>query len=114
MATPGISVLESLHVNFGGHFGMRNRSKNPNWSDAYSWELNGKKCRPFLQNLVNHLEIKKEQAKLLIWMIDNVIGKHVPDAAREHLKAEMKAMKRDPQRLSDRAVSEFHKIVNGC
>ena len=98
-------VLDMLQANHGGSvWDAKRANKNPVWQNAFYWQLQGKQARPYLQNIVNHLEIKKEQAKLLIWMIDNVMGKHVSDKLREHLNDEMKAMKRDPQRLSEKAV----------
>ncbi len=55
--------------------------------------------------------IKKEPAKFSIWILDHIIGKHVTDEIRERLKDELKAMKRDPQRLSDQAVSEIQRLM---
>lgn len=111
MATPGKEVIELLAANFGGHIGHR-KAKSDQWQDAYSWELCGKQCRPFLQNIAGHLIIKKEQARLAIWWIDNGMGKHVSAEVREHLKQELKAMKRDPQRLSDRAASKLKSMID--
>ncbi len=113
MAAPGLEVLQTLQNNFGGVLYKRNRnSVNPDWQDAYSWELLGKsKLRPALQNIVNHLEIKKEQAKLLIWILDDVQGKIMTHDVRDRLKEELKAMKRDPQRLSEKAISEIGPLI---
>ena len=116
-------VLESLKASFGGVLGGRDlKKKNPNWQNAWTWCLEGKKLRPFLQNIVNHLEIKKEQVRLGIWFIDHLKGKHLPDGLRESIQDEMKAMKRDPQRLSETAVRKIEslgyglwsKISNAC
>lgn len=105
-------VLEILQANHGGSIFDDKRSKqNPVWQDACYWSVFGKQARPFLQNIVNHLEIKKEQAKILIWMIDNVMGKHVSKELREHLRDELKAMKRDPQRLSEKAVQKSIELM---
>lgn len=112
MSENAVFVLELLQANLGGGLSKRPRKfDNPNWQDAYEWSAHGKGLRPILQNTVNHLYIKKEQARLLIWMIDNSMGKHVPDALREHLKEELKAMKRSPHRLSEVAVAEAEKIL---
>lgn len=108
MAENAYPVLEILHANHGGQLHKRNRkSSNPNWMDAYAWGLHGKQCRPFLQNIVKHLILKHEQAKLCIWMIDEVMGKWVSQDAKERLRDELKAMKRDPHRLSEKAISEI-------
>lgn len=113
LAENSLFVLKILHENHGGSVWQAKRGKkNTAWSDAYYWHLDGKKARPFLQNIVNHLEIKKEQAKLLIWMIDSVMGKHVENELREHLKTELKAMKRDPQRLSETAIRKAREIFD--
>lgn len=67
--------------------------------------------RALLQNIVSHMFIKKEQAKLAIWWVDNVSGKHVPEEIRKDAVNEFKLLKRDPQRLSERAIAEFSKHV---
>lgn len=108
----GLGILENLKTNFSGNIYTKNRNcKNPNWQDAFYWTLEGKRLRPFLQNIVNHTIIKKEQIKLCIWMIDNVIGKHVEKEIRERLNDELRAMKRDSQRLSEVAVSEIMALM---
>lgn len=115
LSEPGRAVLDMLLANHGGNIYVKNLEGhgkfNANWKAHHYWQLEGKRLRPFIQNIVNHLEIKKEQARLVIWMIDNVMGKHVPDGVRELLKDELKAMKSDPQRLSERAVQELSKMM---
>lgn len=107
-------LLDILLANHGGSISERKVAHtNPAWQDSSSWSLIGKQARPLLQNIVNHLEIKKEQAKLLIWMIDNVMGKHIGEELREHLREELKAMKRDPQRLSEAAVHVAQELYKG-
>ncbi|MCA9340010.1 MAG: hypothetical protein KDA17_03820 [Candidatus Saccharibacteria bacterium] len=110
LSAPGKHVLEILKANHGGSIYVKNlkghAKYNENWLSHHYWQIEGKRLRPVLQNIVNHLEIKKEQARLVIWMIDNMVGKHVPDSARERLKSELKAMKIDPQRLSEKAAQE--------
>jgi len=101
-------VLELLQNNYGGSYQIANRSfENPVWQNSVTWVIQGKKIRPFLQNIVNHLLIKKEQARFCIWIIDNVMGKHTTKELRECIHNELKAMKRDPQRLSEKAVSQI-------
>jgi len=113
LAENSLFLLEILQANHGGSLWQAKRvKKNVAWSDAYYWHLDGKKARPFLQNIVNHLEIKKEQARFLIWMIDNVMGKHVENELREHLKMELKAMKCDPQRLSETAIRKASELFD--
>lgn len=105
-------LLEIFHNNFNGGIHDNKRTfKNPKWQNACTWGLYGKKTRPFLQNIVNHLYIKKEQAKLAIWMVDNAMGKRVSKELREHLNNEIKTMKRDPQRLSEMAIKEAIRLM---
>ena len=98
-------LLDILHTNHGGFLTKRSRNnQNPNWQDAYSWELVGyTTVEPFLRNFVNHLEIKQEQARLLLWMESNIKGKQVSEEVRQCIRDELKAMKRDPHRLSEKA-----------
>lgn len=120
LSEPGHGVLEMLHANHGGSLDERKKSDNPSWSQAVTWNLGNRKARPFLQNIQNHLVIKQQQARFAIWVIDHLLGKRADGAgmgnladARQRAILEMKAMKRDPQRLSERAASEVMKILGG-
>ena len=84
---------------------------NPLWQNAATWTIQGKKIRPFLQNIVNHMYIKKEQAKFCIWLIDHVMGKHTETEIRKSIHDELKAMKRDPHRLSEKAVERISPLM---
>jgi hypothetical protein len=107
----GPLVLSILSANFGGHFD-KTRIENERWLPAYTWALTGKThLRSVLQNLVNHLIIKKEQAKFAIHWIDLVGGKHVSQEARHFAHDELKAMKKDPQRLSEKAVENLNLLM---
>lgn len=106
-------VLESLKDSFGGSIYERKKNeKNPNWQNSVSWELCGYHlvC-PVLRNISNHLLIKKEQARLLLWMEQEVKGKQVANEARQLIIDELKAMKRDPHRLSEKAQSEIISVM---
>jgi hypothetical protein len=97
-------------ANFGGTWdGKKERTwDNPNWLIPYTWCLTGKQhLRPFLQNIVNHMVIKREQARLAIWWIDNMWGKHATNEVKRLGTDAFKAMKRDPHRLSERAIDEI-------
>lgn len=104
-------LLVMLQANHGGVLQYR-ESKNPNWNDSVSWELCGysQVCK-FLRNFQNHLYIKHEQAKLLLWMENNIKGKQVAEQARHLIRDELKAMKRDPHRLSEKAQEEILKFL---
>ena len=103
LAKEGKDVLDLLQNNFGGSLILR-KSTNPNWSDAYSWEITGyKRVATFLRNIKNHLIIKKEQARFILWCESNLKGKLLTQEVRKSAIQEMKAMKRDPHRLSEKA-----------
>lgn len=105
-------VLEMLQNNYGGFYAITKRNfENPVWQNTCTWTIQGKKIRPFLQNIVNHLYIKKEQARFCIWLIDNVMGKHSGTEIRKSIHDELKAMKRDPHRLSERAAKEISLLM---
>lgn len=103
---PGRYVIDLLKTNFGGSLEINDRG-NPNWQTVYTWSLYGKQLRAYLQNIVTHLVIKKEQAKFAIWWTDNFLGKHVAIEVRRLATDELKAMKRDPQRLNEWAVRKL-------
>jgi len=117
----GEMILPQLQANFGGHFDpCRKWIDNPNWLPPHSWALTGKAhLRSVLQNLVNHLIIKKEQARFAIAWMDimdsipngNQVGKNVPEEVRRFAHEELKAMKRDPQRLSEGAVLKIRELM---
>ena len=98
-------LLEMCKLNFGGHLTSRELSKtNSNWQDATAWELAGYKVAcSLLRNIVNHLILKKEQARFCLWMETNIKGKHVGQECLDVCREELKLMKRDPHRLSEEA-----------
>jgi hypothetical protein len=100
-------VLECLQQNFGGYLYPR-EARTETERDSVSWELIGyNQVCPFLRNVVNHLYIKQEQAKFLLWMEGHVKGKQVSVEARTFIRDELKAMKRDPHRLSEEAQDKL-------
>lgn len=111
----GEQMVPQFIANFGGCLDSKERQfQNPNWMPAHTWLLTGKiPLRRFLQNIVNHLIIKKEQARFAIWWIDNMMGKHATQSVRRLGVNELKAMKRDPQRLSEVAVRNIQAEGHG-
>jgi hypothetical protein len=104
-------LLEQLQTNFGGHTCTR-KFENPVWDDPFSWELAGYKAAcPILRNIVNHLILKKEQARFCLWMETNLKGRHVSAETRDAVRDELKLMKRDPQRLSERAQERIAALL---
>jgi len=103
-------ILNILKANHGGHLEPRNlKKKNLDWQNAVTWSLQGKKLRSFLQNIANHLYIKKEQVLLAIWIQDHLRkkGMQFSEEPKQCACKEMKAMKADPQRLSEAAIRKI-------
>lgn len=118
MSIGALPLLTELQANFGGHMSKIRASKNENWQQSVSWEvLAAEDINWFLGNMVPHLVLKREQAKLALWWLDNMRGKqmHIDglwvDDVRHLFVNELKAMKRDPQRLSDRAVQMMSALM---
>ena len=105
----GLFLLEMMNNSLGGHICHRELSKkNPTWSDASSIEWSGyKQACPVLRNVVNHLFLKKEQARLCLWMERNLKGQKVSTEVRDTVREELKLMKRDPHRLSEKAQEKI-------
>ena len=107
LAESGLDVLEMIHNTYGGGIYKR-ESKNPAWQDSYSWELsNYKRVCMFLREIVVHLVIKKEQARLVLWMETNFKGKYDCEEHRRYVKEELTAMKLHPHRLSEIAQEKL-------
>lgn len=101
-------ILEMLKTNHGGTLDIR-KSDNPKWQSACTWTLEGSRLRPFLQNIAKHLYIKREQALLAIWIQDHLRrkGMQFAETPKQCACQEMKAMKADPQRLSEAAIRKI-------
>lgn len=106
MAESAKHLLDMLHNSYGGQ--MHYREGGGNWQGAWTWQLSGyKACCKFLRNIVNHLILKKEQARFILWMENNIKGKHVSTEVRDAIREELKLMKRDPHRLSESAEKKI-------
>jgi hypothetical protein len=108
MADVALELLEMCQLNFGGHLCKREYQDKPNWNNATSWELSGyKQSCPTLRNVVNHLILKREQARFCLWMETNLKGKHIGQECVDKCREVLKLMKRDPHRLSESAQEEI-------
>jgi hypothetical protein len=116
----GLHLLPNIQNNFGGHCRINDRSNgNENWQPATTWSISSKhEVQKFLSAIVNHLIIKKEQAKFALWYLNRLQGIHKRSKgssriteARNLVYEEIKLMKRDPQRLSERAAK---RILDEC
>lgn len=110
-ANHGKFLLEMMQNSLGGH--MCNRTfDNPKWNSASSLEWTGyKPACSVLRNIVNELYLKKEQARLCLWMETNIKGKHVSTQVRDALREELKLMKKDPHRLSEKAQERILEML---
>lgn len=103
MADSALALLGLLQNSLGGHMDHR-ESKSENWqsSTCLSWSGYTQAC-PVLRNIVKHLLLKREQARFCLWMETNIKGKQVSTEVRDAIREELKLMKRDPHRLSEKA-----------
>lgn len=111
-------VLDKLQATFGGHLYHRKSKKNSE-RDSISWEiLDTAGMKRMLEMMLPHLIGKAEQAKLVLWWFDNASGLHQRSNLRPNLEVartlfqeELKAMKRDPARLSSEATVTLGKLL---
>lgn len=106
-----------LQAEFGGHISRR-KPQNTRQQSSWSLEwLSKDDIIAVLQRMLPHLVLKGEQAKLALWWLKEASGRSnqsgMPgmNQAREALKEELQAMKRDPQRLSERAVERIASLM---
>lgn len=103
MANSALFLLEMNQLNFGGHLSSRASTKE-NHQDSTTWTVSGyKQTCCLLRNVVNHLILKKEQARLALWMETNLKGTRLTQEVLDIVREEFKLMKRDPHRLSEKA-----------
>jgi hypothetical protein len=108
-------LIDILHANFGGHISYRKKSgNNPNWQDSYEWSIAGyERVCPFLRNIVNHLLIKREQARLVLWVETHLKGSRSDQRVYDVIHEESAVMKRDPHRLSETAQTRIWDAIVG-
>lgn len=105
----GECVLQKLHRRFGGHISRRVSAK-ANHRDSISLEfLSEADVTRVLDTMLPSLVLKREQARLVLWWYQNCKGLDARsysgiDTVRKMFANELRAMKHDPQRLSERAA----------
>lgn len=117
-ASSGRVILDKLKEQFGGTILERKRQKATQQASA-SWEfLDNEGIRTLLMVIEPHLIIKREQARLVLWWLEHASGRHGRNGQRPNIEAarklfadELKAMKLDPQRLSERAVAAIEPLM---
>jgi len=111
MASNTLALLGLIQNSLGGHIEHR-ESKNPNWQDAVTLSWSGyRQACPILRNVVNHLFLKREQARFCLWLETNIKGKQVSTEVRDAIREELKLMKRDPHRLSEKAQERISQLL---
>lgn len=118
MSDNSLFLGHELHKIFGGHISRRkSTSKNQQNSWSLEW-LSQEDIKGILSVILPHLVLKVEQAKLALWWFDNMSGRQahiVRDAGinqvRQAFCDELKAMKQDPQRLSERATERLLSLM---
>lgn len=104
-------VLDMIQNTFGGNLYYREYN-NEVWSNSYSWEITSyKNVCVLLRNLINFLYIKKEQAKFMLELEKIVRGKALSCDALKTIKQELSLMKKDPHRLSEKAVENLLQVL---
>ena len=110
LAEVGFDVIDILRNNYGGYVTYRT-PVNSKWSPSATWELPGYKANTVLRNVRNSLIIKKEQARFCLWMEENIKGKQVGQEVLNACRDELKLMKRDSHRLSEKAQSRISAMI---
>lgn len=117
MADSALMIMQLLHKVFGGNL-VRRQATKKNQQNSWSLEwLSGDAIRELLRTILPHLVLKAEQAKLALWWLDSASGRRADcgyagmEEARAFFQAEMRAMKRDPQRLSERAAARIESLM---
>lgn len=84
-AVSGRAVLDRLHAVYGGTLKQRPGS-NPNQQEYISWEfLDGKGMLILLKTTLPFLIVKREQAELAIWWLENATGLYSGKGIRPEL-----------------------------
>lgn len=110
-AVSGRAVLDKLHTVYGGTLKLR-KGSNPNQQEYISWEFLDRKGMLLLLNtMLPHLIVKREQAELAIWWLENAAGLYSGkgirpkmEEARKTFSERLMSMKRNPSLTSDEAV----------
>jgi len=118
MTNSARQMMELLHAAFGGHL-VHRKAQKASQQDSWSLEwLSEDAIKEIIRTILPHLILKAEQAKLVLWWFANASGRQTKEAgfagmeqARRAFKDELAAMKRDPQRLSERAAARIEALM---
>jgi hypothetical protein len=119
MADVALPLLQAIKDRFGGRLSHRKQEGNDQWSNSTSlaW-VSSREVYPLLQAITPHLRVKKEQALISLWWMDNCKGIRESSypgigKARLYFVEELKAMKKDPGRKSSDAEFIMNQMVFG-
>lgn len=110
LTEPGFEVIELLQGNLKGNVEIRT-PKDHKWSPSQTWYVTGTRAVSVLNLVKNSLIIKKEQAKFAIAWEKHLKGRHIEDDVKDIMSEEMKLMKKDPHRLSEKAVYRINEAL---
>ena len=117
MSNSARAVIHKLHASFGGHVTTRPATGlNQQSSLSLEW-LRDVEIRSILSLMLPFLELKAAQAKLVLWWLDNAKGRQTNAAypgmekARHAFAEELRAMKRDPNRSTQRAIERVTTLM---
>jgi hypothetical protein len=117
MSNSARGVIYKLHASFGGHVTTRPASGLKQQSSLSLEWLSDADIRSILSLILPHLELKAAQATLVLWWLDNAKGRQTNAAypgmekAREAFAEELRAMKRDPNRPTQRAIQRITTLM---
>ena len=117
MANSALAFGEALQARFGGHL-IHRKAGAQNQQDSWSLEfLSGGEMKRLLGLILPSLILKAEQARLVLWWLDNASGRQTKsgyvgmEKARAAFAEELRLMKLDPQRLSERAAQRIATLM---
>lgn len=116
MADSARALGMQLQAEFGGHLCHRKGKGKQQNSWSIEW-LRKSEMRRILNLILPHLVLKAEQAKLVLWWLDNASGRQTQlgyagmEQARAAFAEELRAMKTDLQRLSERAAKRIASLM---
>lgn len=111
LVEPSSFVLEMVKNTFKGNI-YHKENTNDKWQGIARYEITGfSKVCCFLREIKNFLYIKREQAEFILALEKLVKGKPQSQEVLSVIKEELKLMKSDPHRLSDKAVERLLQML---
>lgn len=117
MANCALPLIIKIHQQYGGILKERKLSKkNPLWSDqTYIYWIAQDDVRELLVKIEPYLELKREQAKLVLWWLDNVrpySNQYGLDEARVYFVDNLRWMKTVPYYPAAEVIKGLEQCFN--